>query len=96
MRNAMPRQMSSERTETGRIGEWLWHGGRLRVLKPITTNGGKVFEAGEIIRLVRLEPYGDKNQLATATYVSESDPTKGYVMSGWHPEDDSCFEAVTR
>lgn len=96
MRNAMPRQMSSERSETGRIGDWLWHGGRLRVLKPITTNGGKVFGAGEIIRLVRLEPYGDKNQLATATYVSESYPAKGYVMSGWHPEDDSCFEAVTR
>lgn len=96
MLNVMPKQMSTERTNSGRIGDWLWHGGRLRVLEVITTNGGKVFEVGEIIRLVRLEPYGDKNQLATATYVSESDPAKGYVMSGWHPEDDSCFEAVTR
>lgn len=89
-------QMSTERTDCGRIGDWLWHGGRLRVLESFTTNGGKVFEAGEIIRLVRLEHYGDKIQLAEACYVSESDPEKGYVMSGWGPADDSRFSLVTR
>ncbi len=92
----MPEQMNGVQTDSGRVGDWLWHGGRLRVLEPFTTNGGKVFEAGEIIRLVRLEHYGDKIQLAMACYVSESDPEKGYVMSGWGPADDSRFSLVTR
>jgi len=96
MLNVMPKQMSTERTNSGRIGDWLWHGGRLRVLEVITTNGGKVFEVGEIIRLVQLTHYGYKNQLAEAHYVSETDPAKGYVMSGWGPADDCRFALVTR
>jgi len=88
--------MSVDRTGVGRIGDWLWLGGRMRVLKAITTNGGKVFEAGEIIRLERLVPYGAENNLATSHWISESDPTKGLCMSGWLAEDDGHFELVIR
>lgn len=86
--------MEQQRTESGQVGDWLWHGGRMRVLQSFTTNGGKVFGVGEIIRLVRLEPYGENERLATAWYVSEADPTKGTCMIGWEPSDDHRFELI--
>lgn len=86
--------MSADRTACGRIGDWLWHGGRMRILKAITTNGGKVFEIGEIIRLERIEHYGEKIKLARTYWVSETYPDKGFCMTGWHEDDDSRFELV--
>ncbi len=88
--------MSADRTNSSLIGEWLWYGGRMRILKAITTNGGKVFERDEIIRLERLVPYGEGSILATSHWISESDPTKGFCMSGWLAGDDDRFELVIK
>lgn len=82
------------RTDVGKIGNWLWHGGRLRVLKPITTNGGKDFAVGEIVRLVHLEPYGSGSALSVLHFVSEEDSSKSFCMTGWHESNDADFELI--
>lgn len=83
------------RPDVGKIGSWLWHGGRLRLLKQVNTNGGKVFEAGEIVRLVRLEPYGVDSTLAVLHFASEVDLTKSFCMTGWDQSDDEKFELLS-
>lgn len=75
-----------------KIGNWLWHGGRVRVVKPITTNGGKAFEAGEVLRLRRLEPLGGDSDLASAHFESERDPEKGLILAGWQLTEPGEFE----
>jgi hypothetical protein len=64
------------------IGTWLWHGGRVRVVKTIETNGGVKFEAGEILRLDRMAPYGSDTSLCGMYFVSEDNPEKSLYESG--------------
>jgi len=82
------------RSDVGKIGAWLWNGGRLRLKEPVATNGGKSFAAGETVRLDRLEPYGGDSKLAVLYFVSESDPSKSFCMTGWSTTDDSKFELL--
>ena len=81
-------------SELGKIGRWLWHGGRLRVVQSWTTNGGVVFNVGEIVRLEQLVPYGGDSTLAGMYFVSEIDRDKKFYMTGWSENDDSRFEIV--
>ncbi len=82
------------RSEVGKIGTWLWNGGRLRLVESLSTNGGVVFVPGETVRLDHLEPYGEDSRLAVLYFVSESDPSKSFCMTGWSATDDSKFELL--
>lgn len=81
------------------VGTWLWHGGRLRVLQTIQTNGGAILSPGAIVRLDRLVPYDNivtTPQLCGMHFVSEADPSVGLYLSGWHADDSARFEILIK
>lgn len=82
------------RSDVGKIGAWLWNGGRLRLKEPVATNGREAFAAGEIVRLDRLVPYSGDSKLAVLYFVSESDPSRSFCMTGWSATDDIKFELL--
>lgn len=76
------------------VGNWLWRGGRVRLLKPITTNGGQDFAAGEILRLTKLVPYNADTSLVSTEFVSEADIRKVLSVTGWGLPMSENFELV--
>lgn len=64
------------------VGNWLLHGGQVRVIKPIQTNGGVAFEAGEILRFSKLVPYGSNSTLFSTEFVSTTDARKVLNVTG--------------
>lgn len=64
------------------VGNWLLHGGLVRLRKPISTNGGIDFAAGEILRLSRLVPYNSDSTLFSTEFVSMTDPRKVLNVTG--------------
>lgn len=64
------------------VGNWLLHGGLVRLLKPISTNGGIDFAAGEILRLSKLVPYGSNSTLFITEFVSTTDARKVLNVTG--------------
>lgn len=74
------------------VGNWLLQGGRVRLLKPITTNGGVGFAAGEILRLAKLVPYTTASALFSAEFVSVEDARKVLNVTGCPSSDN--FELV--
>lgn len=76
------------------IGQWLWYGARIRVTKTITTIGGTIFNEGEILRLDRMQPYGDGTSLCGMYFVSVNDPAKSLYCGGEPMNFDYLMDAV--
>ena len=74
------------------VGNWLLHGGLVRLLKPISTNGGVDFVAGEILRLSRLVPYNTDSTLFSTEFVSLTDARKVLNITG--SSNSEIFELV--
>jgi len=74
------------------VGNWLLHGGLVRLLKPISTNGGVDFVAGEILRLSRLVPYNTDSTLFSTEFVSLTDARKVLNITG--SPNSEIFELV--
>ena len=74
------------------VGNWLLHVGLVRLLKPISTNGGIDFAAGEILRLSRLVPYNSDSTLFSTEFVSMTDARKVLNVTG-SPSSEN-FELV--
>lgn len=74
------------------VGNWLLHGGLVRLLKPISTNGGVNFVAGEILRLSRLVPYNTDSTLFSTEFVSLTDARKVLNITG--SSNSEIFELV--
>jgi len=82
--------------DISQIGNWLWQGGRIRVLQTIQANGGAVLSSGDILRLDRLVPYDIETtpRLCGMYFVSQADPSVKLYLSGWHTGDAARFELV--
>lgn len=71
-------------------------GGRVRVTRPVTTNGGVTFEIGEILRLDRMVPLSSDQALFGMHFQSTASPNKFLNVSAVQLtyESDCGFELV--
>jgi hypothetical protein len=62
---------------TSIILDWLANGGRMRMLRELKTNAGEIFQPGETVKLIKLEP-----SLVDHSYVAvcESEITLGKTI----------------